>query len=132
MVLERLRLQSQALAHGSEQALDGLNAGRDLAALDTADRRLVGSGPQRQAALADAMPLAGVLYQQCRFQTLEIMSYKASGRSGEFARAAAEAGAEQRLLVAGSDHRLAVEFLDPELGQAAGGHGVCEGLHRSC
>ena len=37
---------------------------------------------------------------------------------------------EQRLLVAGADHRLAVELLDPELGQAAGRDRVGEGLHR--
>lgn len=35
----------------------------------------------------------------------------------EFARAAAEAGPEQGLLVAGADHRFAVQFLDPQLRQ---------------
>src|SRR6478672_5610153 len=49
---------------------------------------------------------------------------------GQFARAAAEAGADQGLLVAGADHRLAVELLDREFLQLAGGDRVGEGAHR--
>src|SRR6478672_8096084 len=53
-----------------------------------------------------------------------------ASRSGEFAGAAAEAGADQRLLVARADHRLAVELLDRQFRQLGGGDGVGQGTHR--
>ena len=54
---------------------------------------------------------------------------KIAGR-GQFAGAAAEAGADQGLLVAGADHRLAVEFLDRQFRQVPRDDGVGERLHR--
>ena len=54
----------------------------------------------------------------------------APGRGGQFAGTAAEAGAEQGLLVAGADHRLAVEFLDRQLRQLARRDRIGEGAHR--
>jgi len=56
VLFKRLRFQPQHLSHCGKQTLDRLDGGRNLATLDTADRRLVGTSPQRQAALAEAMP----------------------------------------------------------------------------
>jgi hypothetical protein len=52
------------------------------------------------------------------------------GAGGEFAGAAAEAGADQGVLVAGADYGFAVEFLDRQFRQLSGADGVGEGPHR--
>lgn len=47
---------------------------------------------------------------------IDVREFRASGRGGQFAWAAAEAGADQGVLVAGADHGFAVELLDRQLG----------------
>lgn len=66
------------------------------------------------------------------FPHISVREYRtlALGRSSEFAGAAAEAGADQGVLVAGADDRLAVELLDREFGEVAGADGVSESAHR--
>ncbi len=60
---ERHRLQLQRLPHCGKQALDRLDSGRDLTALDAADRSLVGARTQRQATLAQATLPSHLSYQ---------------------------------------------------------------------
>ncbi len=73
---KRRRLQPQRLAHCGKQALDRLDSGRDLAALDATDRSLVGARAQRQAALAQAMLPSHLPYQ---FRCLYRLDYAIKG-----------------------------------------------------
>ena len=63
MPFERHRFQLQRLTHRGKQAFDRLDGGRDLAALDAADRSLVGARTQGQAALAQATLPSHLSYQ---------------------------------------------------------------------
>jgi hypothetical protein len=63
VVFGRRRLQPQRLTHRGEEALDRVDGGRNLATLDTADSRLIGTGSQRQPALTQMVSPACLLYQ---------------------------------------------------------------------
>jgi hypothetical protein len=51
--LDGPRPNFQSLAHCRQQPLDRVHRGRNLPALDSADRGLIGAGTQRQGPLAD-------------------------------------------------------------------------------